>query len=75
MHKAARLAGGITVVVCGDFNAPNRHARTMVKGRELLQDAINAGFNLVTGPSQPTRTGTSVARDTTQDLTFVKMGT
>ncbi|KAG0434903.1 hypothetical protein HPB47_018797 [Ixodes persulcatus] len=41
-------------------------------GESLMQDATDVGLNLVTDPAFPTRIGTSVTRDTTPDLTFVK---
>lgn len=75
-HKACRVAGGNMLMVCGDFNAANQvwgYRKTTAKGRDLLQDALDAGLSLVTDPEQPTRTGTSVSRDTTPDLTFVKV--
>ncbi|XP_050042835.2 uncharacterized protein [Dermacentor andersoni] len=37
-----------------------------------MQDATDVGLNLITDPAFPTRIGTSVTRDTTPDLTFVK---
>ncbi|KAL1468648.1 hypothetical protein MTO96_025237 [Rhipicephalus appendiculatus] len=75
LHKASRVAGSNTFSVCGDFNAANQdwgYHRTTVKGRELIQDAIDVGLNLITDPAIPTRISTSVMRDTTPDLTFVK---
>ncbi|KAG0436903.1 hypothetical protein HPB47_017705 [Ixodes persulcatus] len=74
-HKASRVAGSNTLVVCGDFNAPNQdwgYQKTTVKGRKLMQDATDVGLNLITDPAFPTRIGTSVTRDTTPDLTFIK---
>ncbi|KAH6938771.1 hypothetical protein HPB50_012430 [Hyalomma asiaticum] len=65
------------LVVCGDFNAPNQawgYGRTLVKGRDLLQDTTNLGLTLITGPADPTRIGNSVTRDTTPDLKFVRSG-
>lgn len=76
LHKASRLAGTDALVVCADFNAPNcewGYINTTVKGRDLLQDANDLGLHLITDPAFPTRTGTSVARDTTPDVTFVKI--
>lgn len=42
-HKACRVAGGNTLMVCGDFNAANQvwgYRKTTAKGRDLLQDAL-----------------------------------
>ncbi|KAL3218599.1 hypothetical protein MRX96_050662 [Rhipicephalus microplus] len=67
---------GAAAVVCGDFNAPHEelgYTRTTVKGKRLLEDAEEASFELLTDPAQPTRIGTSTARDTTPDLSFVHL--
>ncbi|XP_065283174.1 uncharacterized protein [Dermacentor albipictus] len=74
-HKASSVAGSNTLIVCGDFNAPSQdwgYHSTTVNGRELMQDATDVGLNLITDLAFPTRIGTSVTRDTTPDLTFVK---
>lgn len=75
LHKALRLAPEDTILLCGDFNAPHEdwgYLKTTVKGRALIDDATDAGFHLLTDPTTPTRIGTSVTRDTTPDLTFVR---
>lgn len=73
-----RIAGPSNrLAVCGDFNAPNQawgYSRTLVKGRDLLQDATDLGLTLITDPADPTRIGNSVTRDTTPDLAFVRSG-
>lgn len=64
-----------TVLICGDFNAPHKDlgfGRATVKGKDLLDDAADAGFLLLTDPANPTRLGTAAARDTNPDLTFVR---
>ncbi|XP_077553450.1 uncharacterized protein LOC144168315 [Haemaphysalis longicornis] len=48
------------------------YVKSNAKGRNLAQDALDSGYVLVTDPAKPTRTGNSVSRDTTPDLTFVK---
>ncbi|KAG0430697.1 hypothetical protein HPB47_022467 [Ixodes persulcatus] len=76
MQRALRATKKGTIVIGGDFNAPHYdwgYDKTTEKGRDLLQDATDAGLTLITNPETPTRTGTSVARDTTPDLTFVKI--
>ncbi|XP_077553737.1 uncharacterized protein LOC144168670 [Haemaphysalis longicornis] len=78
LHKIRDAAhgSGAAAVVCGDFNAPHEelgYTRTTVKGRRLLEDAEEASFELLTDPAQPTRIGTSTARDTTPDLSFVHL--
>ncbi|XP_077547566.1 uncharacterized protein LOC144159740 [Haemaphysalis longicornis] len=78
LHKASKIAGPDNrLIICGDFNAQNQawgYQRTLAKGRDLLQDSTDLGLNLITYPTQPTRTGNSVTRDTTPDLTFVRKG-
>ncbi|XP_077531669.1 uncharacterized protein LOC144144172 [Haemaphysalis longicornis] len=78
LYKASKIAGPDNrLIICGDFNAQNQawgYQRTLAKGRDLLQDSTDLGLNLITDPTQPTRTGNSVTRDTTPDLTFVRKG-
>ncbi|XP_077534604.1 uncharacterized protein LOC144146536 [Haemaphysalis longicornis] len=76
LHKATRTAPSETIAICGDFNAPHKelgYSRTTVKGRDLLDEATNAGFILYTNPATPTRIGTSTTRDTNPDLSFVRV--
>ncbi|XP_077553263.1 uncharacterized protein LOC144168052 [Haemaphysalis longicornis] len=76
LHKATRTAPSEAIAICGDFNAPHKelgYSRTTVKGRDLLDEATNAGFILYTNPATPTRIGTSTTRDTTPDLSFVRV--
>lgn len=73
--KAAGLAAGAPFVVAGDFNAPHcewGYPSSTVKGSDLWQTAADHALVLLTDPSFPTRTGTSITRDSTPDLTFVK---
>ncbi|XP_077564576.1 uncharacterized protein LOC144180043 [Haemaphysalis longicornis] len=75
LHKASAQAGCSKLLVCGDFNAMDQswgYVKSNAKGRNLAQDALDNGYVLVTDPANPTRTGNSVSRDTTPDLTFVK---
>lgn len=77
IHKTLRQAQHNTVLLCGDFNAPHQdwgYLKTTTKGRDLIDDATDAGFHLLTDPTDPTRIGTSITRDTTPDLTFVRPG-
>ncbi|XP_077547993.1 uncharacterized protein LOC144160638 [Haemaphysalis longicornis] len=78
LYKASKIAGPDNrLIICGDFNAQNQawgYQRTLAKGRDLMQDSTDLGINLITDPTQPTRTGNSVTRDTTPDLTFVRKG-
>lgn len=76
IHKASRLAAGNTLLIGGDFNAPHQdwgYPKTTVKGRNLVEDATDAGLHLLTDPAYPTRVGTSITRDTTTDLTFTRI--
>ncbi|XP_037564833.1 uncharacterized protein LOC119444519 [Dermacentor silvarum] len=76
LHKTTKTSPNGTVVVCGDFNAPHKelgYNRTSAKGRDLLEEASNAGFVLYTDPGNPTRIGTSTTRDTNPDLTFARL--
>ncbi|XP_037564586.1 uncharacterized protein LOC119444230 [Dermacentor silvarum] len=73
--KAAGLAVGSPLVVAGDFNAPHRewgYLSSTAKGSDLYQTAADHALVLLTDPAFPTRTGTSITRDYTPDLTFVK---
>ncbi|KAL3201348.1 hypothetical protein MRX96_042949 [Rhipicephalus microplus] len=68
--------GDAAAVICGDFNAQHRelgYTTTTSKGRNLLEDAGEAEFTLLINPAQPSRIGTSVARDTNPDLTFAML--
>lgn len=64
------------MVVGGDFNAPHQawgYSRDTAKGRDLMREATEQGYTLITDHKQPTRTApTSTQRDSTPDLTFVK---
>ncbi|KAH7937343.1 hypothetical protein HPB49_011026 [Dermacentor silvarum] len=76
LHKTTKTSPNGTVVVCGDFNAPHKelgYNRTSAKGRDLLEEASNAGFVLYTDPGNPTRIGTSTTRDMNPDLTFARL--
>ncbi|XP_077559568.1 uncharacterized protein LOC144174656 [Haemaphysalis longicornis] len=79
LHRArgaVSACDGAIVVACGDFNARHKelgHAATTVKGRELLEDAAEADYVLLTDPAHPTRIGTSVVKDTTPDLAFLHL--
>ncbi|KAH6923031.1 hypothetical protein HPB50_020755 [Hyalomma asiaticum] len=46
---------------------------TTSKGRDLLEDATEAEFTLLTNPAHPSRIGTSAARDTNPDLAFAML--
>lgn len=75
MAKAVALARGAPIVVAGDFNAPHDawgYARQSPKGNNLLKAVSSCSLELITDPQYPTRIGTSVVRDTTPDLAFVK---
>ncbi|XP_077498683.1 uncharacterized protein LOC144109760 [Amblyomma americanum] len=75
LHIASTVAGNHRLVACGDFNAAHPawgYNKQLAKGRDLFQDTIDLGFTLITDPTDPTRIGNSVSRDTTPDLTFVK---
>ncbi|KAL1436735.1 hypothetical protein MTO96_049379 [Rhipicephalus appendiculatus] len=76
LHKTTQTNPNGTVVVCGDFNAPHKemgYNRTSAKGRDLLEEASNAGFVLYTDSGNPTRIGTSTTRETNPDLTFARL--
>lgn len=73
--RASTAAGRNTLVVCGDFNAMHPawgYKKQTAKGKDLHQDTTDLGYTLITDPSNPTRIGNSVSRDTTPDLTFAK---
>ncbi|KAH7946516.1 hypothetical protein HPB52_000268 [Rhipicephalus sanguineus] len=50
-----------------------RYTTTTTKGRDLLEDATEAEFTLLTNPAHPSRIGTSAARDTNPDLAFAML--
>ncbi|XP_049522619.1 uncharacterized protein LOC125945090 [Dermacentor silvarum] len=63
------------MIVAGDFNAPNTawgYVASRAKGKDLLNDADELDLMLITNAADSTRTGNSVNRDTTPDLTFVR---
>ncbi|XP_070390919.1 uncharacterized protein [Dermacentor albipictus] len=74
LRTASTAAGRNTLIACGDFNAmnPARGYKYTAKGRDLYQDATELDFTLITDPTNLTRIGNSVLRETTPDLTFVK---
>lgn len=77
-HKVRTHAKGSLLVIGGDFNAPHTAwgcVRDSIKGRYLLESALENECALITDPANPTRIGNSVARDTTPDLTFVQNDT
>ncbi|KAH6927142.1 hypothetical protein HPB50_000003 [Hyalomma asiaticum] len=72
-HTSIEVANHIAspsnrLVVCGDINAPNQawgYGRTLVKGRDLLQDATDAtdlGLTRITDTADPMRIGNSPER-------------
>lgn len=68
--------GNAAAIICGDFNAQHRelgYTTTTSKGRDLLEDATEAEFTLLTNPAHPSRIGTSAARDTNPDLAFAML--
>lgn len=72
---ACNRAGDNPMIVAGDFNAPNTawgYVASRAKGKDLLNDADELDLMLITNAAYPTRTGNSVNRDTTPDLTFVR---
>ncbi|XP_077553677.1 uncharacterized protein LOC144168602 [Haemaphysalis longicornis] len=64
------------MVVGGDFNTPHQAwgcSRDTAKGRDLMHEATEQGYILITDHKQPTRTApTSTQRDSTPDPIFVK---
>lgn len=75
MTKAVALTKGAPIVIAGDFNAPHDswgYPRNSTKGNLLVQAVSDCSLELITDPQYPTRIGTSVVRDTTPDLAFVK---
>ncbi|KAL1481418.1 hypothetical protein MTO96_034477 [Rhipicephalus appendiculatus] len=74
--KAAWLAAGAPLLVAGRLHRPSLRVGPIRpqprKGVDLWQTAADHALVLLTDPSFPTRTGTSITRDCTPDLTFVK---
>lgn len=72
--KALQVAGRHPLLIGGDFNLAHTgwgYVRTEAAARNLWQDYHDLGLTLITDPSLPTRLGTSTARDSTPDLTFI----
>lgn len=64
-------------LILGDFNAPHTdwgYDRDTPKGQRLADLAEDQGLVLLTRPDEPTRTGNSVVKDTSPDLTFSNNG-
>ncbi|KAL3197866.1 hypothetical protein MRX96_044677 [Rhipicephalus microplus] len=75
-QKDLAKRGDAAAIICGDFNAQHRevgYTTTTSKGRDLLEDAGEAEFTLLTNPAHPSRIGTSAARDTNPDVTFAML--
>ncbi|XP_077538316.1 uncharacterized protein LOC144150831 [Haemaphysalis longicornis] len=79
MRKIGKTAGNNAgIVVCGDFHAHHKrwgYAENLAKGKDLLEATQKENLTLITDPSHHTRTGSKNDRDTTTDLTFVKLPT
>lgn len=75
LQRATKIADKSPLIIVGDFNAHHAewgYDRDSKRGRTLWTDAQNLGLTLQTDSSFPTRTGNSVSKDTTPDLTFTK---
>ncbi|XP_077557449.1 uncharacterized protein LOC144172690 [Haemaphysalis longicornis] len=75
-HKTLHKASRHPILIAGDFNAHHKelgYGLTTAKGRDLLDEAVEAELTLVTDPLQPSRIGTSTAGDTNPDLAFVHL--
>lgn len=74
LTSAASQAKNRPLIVAGDFNAHNNvwgYATNDRKGINLAECADTLGMKLITDSRFPTRSGNSVQRDTTPDLTFL----
>ncbi|XP_075560024.1 uncharacterized protein LOC142591606 [Dermacentor variabilis] len=75
MTKAVALSKGAPIVIAGDFDAPHNawgYPRQSTKSNLLVQAVADCSLELIMDSQYPTRTGTSVVRDTTPDLAVVK---
>ncbi|KAK8756679.1 hypothetical protein V5799_000619 [Amblyomma americanum] len=75
MTKTVALTKVAPIVIAGDLNLPYDawgYPRQSTKGTFLLQAVSDCSLEFITDPQYPTGTGTSVVRDTTPDLAFVK---
>lgn len=73
--KALKTAGGNPILIEGDFNSLHTswgYKHSYVEGQNLWQDTLDLELTLITDPDFPTCLGTSITRDTTPNLTFVK---
>lgn len=75
ISTACAQAGRSPILIAGDFNAPHTqwgYPTNTSKGTNLANTADDHSLVLITDTQFPTRVGTSVTRDTTPDLTFVR---
>ncbi|KAH8035613.1 hypothetical protein HPB51_007848 [Rhipicephalus microplus] len=75
LRAAAAKAAKSPLLILGDFNIKHPdwgYSKADGPGRRLWQLAHDLNLSLLTDPTQPTRIGNSVCRDTTPDLSFCR---
>ncbi|KAH8008613.1 hypothetical protein HPB51_000108 [Rhipicephalus microplus] len=75
LRAAAAKAAKSPLLILGDFNVKHPdwgYSKADGPGRRLWQLAHDLNLSLLTDPTQPTRIGNSVCRDTTPDLSFCR---
>lgn len=75
LESTTQLAKKGQLVITGDFNAPHvewGYHKSFKKGNILWNKIQELGLSLLNDPHTATRTGNSISRDTTPDLTLAK---
>ncbi|XP_040072031.2 uncharacterized protein LOC120844346 [Ixodes scapularis] len=74
IREALFIAKDSPLLIVGDFNAPHRlwgYTHNSKKGKAIVESIEQEHLTLLNDPQTPTRTGTSVSRDTSPDLTLL----
>lgn len=74
IQEALLLAKDAPLLIVGDFNAPHQlwgYTYNSKKGKAIVESIEQDHLTLLNDPQTPTRTGTSVSRDTSPDLTLL----
>lgn len=74
IREALSIANNSPLLIVGDFNAPHQlwgYTHNSKKGKAIVESIEQEHLTLLNDPETPTRTGTSVSRDTSPDLTLL----
>lgn len=73
--EALQLAGSSPLLILGDLNAAHKlwgYTYNSKRGKDLLSVIESHNLTLLNDPHTPTRTGNSVSRDTSPDLSLLR---